>query len=42
MATERVFLKYLGKTEADRTAEEEMVYLISLKKQKTDGDVTLF
>ena len=40
--TGKVFLKYLGKTEADRTAEEEMVYLISLKKQKTDGDVTLF
>lgn len=40
--TGKVFLKYLGKTEAERTAEEEMVYLISLKKQKTDGDVTLF
>jgi chemotaxis protein CheD len=40
--TGKVFLKYLGKTEAERTAEEEVVYLISLKKQKTDGDVTLF
>jgi len=28
--------------EAERTAEEEMVYLISLKKRKLDGDVTLF
>lgn len=40
--TGKVFLKYLGKTEAERTAEEEVVYLISLKKRKTDGDVTLF
>ncbi|MHB1140832.1 MAG: chemotaxis protein CheD [Sulfuricaulis sp.] len=40
--TGKVFLKYLGKTEAERTAEEEVVYLISLKKQKTDGDVTFF
>lgn len=40
--TGKVFLKRLGSTEAVRTAEEEMVYLISLKKQKTDGDVTLF
>jgi chemotaxis protein CheD len=40
--TGKVFLRYLGKTEAERTAEEEVVYLISLKKQKTDGDVTLF
>lgn len=40
--TSRVFVKYLGQQEAQRTAEEEMVYLISLKKQKTDGDVELF
>lgn len=40
--TGKVFLKYLGNNEAARTAEEEMVYLISLKKQKLDGDVTLF
>lgn len=40
--TGKVFLKYLGNTEAARTAEEEAVYLISLKKQKLDGDVTLF
>ena len=40
--TGKVLLKYLGNNEAMRTAEEEMVYLISLKKQKTDGDVTLF
>ena len=40
--TGKVFLKYLGNIEAERTAEEEMVYLISLKKQKLDGDVTLF
>ena len=40
--TGKVFLKYLGNNEAERTAEEEMVYLISLKKQKLDGDVTLF
>jgi chemotaxis protein CheD len=40
--TGKVFLKYLGTNEAERTAEEELVYLISLKKQKLDGDVTLF
>jgi len=40
--TGKVFLKYLGNNEAERTAEEEMVYLISLKKQKLDGDVTIF
>ena len=40
--TGKVFLKYLGNNEAERTAQEEMVYLISLKKQKLDGDVTLF
>jgi chemotaxis protein CheD len=40
--TGKVFLKYLGNNEAKRTAEEEMVYLISLKKQKLDGDATLF
>ena len=40
--TGKVMLKRLGNNEAVRTAEEEMVYLISLKKQKTDGDVTLF
>ncbi len=40
--TGKVYLKYLGNNEAARTAEEEMVYLISLKKQKLDGDVTLF
>jgi chemotaxis protein CheD len=40
--TSRVFVKYLGQQEAQRTAEEEMVYLISLKRQKLDGDVELF
>ncbi len=40
--TGKVFLKYLGSNEAEQTAQEEMVYLISLKKQKLDGDVTLF
>ena len=40
--TGKVMLKRLGNNEAERTAEEEIVYLISLKKQKTDGDVTLF
>ena len=40
--TGKVFLKRLGTHDAERTAEEEMVYLISLKKQKLDGDVTLF
>ncbi|MDO8705348.1 MAG: hypothetical protein Q7J84_10425 [Sulfuricaulis sp.] len=40
--TGKAFLKYLGMNEAERTAEEELVYLISLKKQKLDGDVTLF
>jgi chemotaxis protein CheD len=40
--TGKVFLKRLATHDAERTAEEEMVYLISLKKQKLDGDVTLF
>ena len=40
--TGKVFVKLLGVSEAERTAQEEMVYLISLKKQKLDGDVTLF
>jgi chemotaxis protein CheD len=40
--TNKVYLKRLGTNEAERTAEEEMVYLISLKRRKTDGDVTLF
>lgn len=40
--TGKVFLKYLGSNEAEQTAQEEMVYLISLKKQRLDGDVTLF
>ncbi len=40
--TGKVFLKRLGTHDAERTVEEEMVYLISLKKQKLDGDVTLF
>jgi len=40
--TGKVLLKHLGTNDAKRTAEEEMVYLISLKKQKTDGAVTLF
>jgi len=40
--TGQVFVKLLGVSEAERTAQEEMVYLISLKKQKLDGDITLF
>jgi len=40
--TSRVFVKYLGQQEAERTAQEEMVYLISLKRQKLEGDVELF
>ncbi len=40
--TGKVYLKRLGTHDAERTAEEEMVYLLSLKKQKLDGDVTLF
>ena len=40
--TSKVFMKYLGQQEAERTAEEEMVYLISLKRQKLDGEVELF
>lgn len=40
--TSQVFVKYLGQKDAERTAEEEMVYLISLKRQKLDGDVELF
>jgi hypothetical protein len=38
----KVYLKKLGTNDAERTAEEEMVYLISLKRRRTDGDVTLF
>jgi chemotaxis protein CheD len=38
----KVYMKKLGTNEAERTAEEEMVYLISLKRRRTDGDVTLF
>lgn len=40
--TSRVFMKYLGSNDAERTAQEEMVYLISLKKRKVEGDVELF
>lgn len=40
--TSRVFVKYLGSNDAERTAQEEMVYLISLKKRKVEGDVELF
>jgi chemotaxis protein CheD len=40
--TSRALMKYLGRTDAERTAEEEMVYLISLKRQTLDGDVELF
>ncbi|MBI3898645.1 MAG: chemotaxis protein CheD [Gammaproteobacteria bacterium] len=40
--TSQVFVKYLGRGDAERTAEEEMVYLISLKRQKLDGEVELF
>lgn len=40
--TGRAFLKYLGHQDAERTAEEEMVYLISLKRRKLEGDVELF
>ena len=38
----KAFLKRLGQSEAELTAQEEMVYLISLKKQKLEGDITLF
>ena len=38
----KVYMKKLGTNEAERTAEEEMVYLISLKRRRTDGDVHLF
>ena len=38
----KAYLKKLGTTDAERTAEEEMVYLISLKRRRTDGEVTLF
>ncbi len=38
----RVLVKRLGDTEAKRTAQEEVVYLISLKKKNLDGDITLF
>lgn len=40
--TSRVFVKYLGNNDAERTAQEELVYLISLKKKKLEGDVELF
>lgn len=40
--TGKAYVKLLGTQEATRTAEEEIVYLISLKRQKLDGDVTLF
>jgi len=40
--TGKAYLRQLGMSDAERTAKEEMVYLISLKKQKLDGDVTLF
>jgi chemotaxis receptor (MCP) glutamine deamidase CheD len=40
--TSKAFVKYLSRTDAERTAEEEMVYLISLRRQKLDGDVELF
>lgn len=40
--TGKAYVKLLGIKEATRTAEEEIVYLISLKRQKLDGDVTLF
>ncbi len=40
--TGKVFMKRLGDREAKRTAQEEMVYLISLKKRNLDGNVTLF
>jgi chemotaxis protein CheD len=38
----KVYMKKLGTNEAEVTAEEEMVYLISLKRRRIDGDVTLF
>lgn len=41
-ASGKAYVKQLGKREALGTADEEMVYLISLKRQKKDGDVTLF
>ena len=40
--TGKAYLRQLGMSDAERTAKEEMVYLISLKKQKLDGDITLF
>lgn len=40
--TGKVYVKHLGRNEAEQTAQEEMVYLISLKKERLDGDVTLF
>lgn len=40
--TGKVFLKRLGTNEAEQTVQEEIVYMISLNKQKLDGDATLF
>ena len=38
----KVWMRKLGKTEIERTAQEEVVYLLSLKRKKTDGKIELF
>jgi len=40
--TGKAMVKTLGATDAERTAQEELVYLIGLKKRRLDGDTTLF
>ena len=40
--TGRAWMRKLGETEIERTAQEEVVYLLSLKRSKLDGDVELF
>jgi chemotaxis receptor (MCP) glutamine deamidase CheD len=36
------YIRHLPVNDADRTVQEEAVYLISLKRRRLDGDVTLF
>lgn len=40
--TGKAWMRKLGDTEIERTAQEEVVYLLSLKRSKLDGDVELF
>ena len=40
--TGQAFMRYLDRSFAERTAEEELTYLRNLHKRKLDGDATLF